>query len=200
MLAGAGTGLLLGALVGLSVSAVVGSVVGGVVALLATFLGLKDDAGAGSTATAEETIARRLGVGVFGLACVAGVIGGLAMRTHDVLAMSPKQQVAQWKDAGYPEPEARGIVALKVAGLVPKDATVQKRSPTEEGGGTVLFGADVRFCDTLRPDDYSGAANLGEAFANAGGAWAAYGRAVANVRDTTARFPLLRAAWGLVCR
>jgi len=202
ILAGVATGLLLGTLVGLSVSPVVSAVVGGLVALLATFLGLKDDPptpppGGGSGLVPD---ARRFGIAGFGFACLVAIIAAVSLRSRDVLGMTPAEQVKLWTDAGYPPAQARSIVALKAAGIVPLGATIQKQSATETPASAgVLFGADVQYCDKLNPRDYADAANLSRAFESSNGAWKKFSGVVGHVPDERIRLQLLTAGWELVC-
>ncbi len=112
--AGAGLGLLAGLLLGLSVSQVVGGFVAALSALLAGFLGL----------TAAPGTDRAWRIGAFGLACAAGVLIGLAIRSGALLAPSVDEDVREWQRAGYPTEQALAYVAFARLGVKPQGATV----------------------------------------------------------------------------
>jgi hypothetical protein len=201
--AGAASGLLLGVLVGLAVSPVVGSLVGGLVTLLGLFLGFKDDAPTDdatvSSLSALSADARRLAVGSFALACVVGVILGLALRARDVLALSPEAQIKRWKDAGYADDDARAIVVLKSTGIVPRGYRIQGRPMVDGTAQPVILSSEAVHCHRVNPSDHADARNLGSAFTRAGGRWSDLAIAADSVRDERARFSVLRAAWALLC-
>ena len=117
ILAGAGLGALVGLLLALSMAQAVGGVIAALAALLGGFFGLARADSAG--------LAVR--IGVFGIFCVAGIIGGLMIRNGGNLLPSVQGDVAEWTRAGYPPEEARDLVALQRLGVKPKEATLVAR-------------------------------------------------------------------------
>src|SRR5687767_7048008 len=109
---GIGLGGLVGLLVALSTAHVVGSVIAALTALLAGFFGLSN--------TQVDTSGWR--IGSFGFACVIGVIAGLWIRNGGELVPTVVSQIEEWTSAGYPEEQARELVALQRLGIKPTDA------------------------------------------------------------------------------
>jgi hypothetical protein len=103
---GLGIGLLVGLLVGLSVSPVVSGVLTTLGGLLGAMLGLQSDGADGAASGIARFRINGLRIGMFGFACVAGVLAGLAIRVHDAFAIPLEQQVARWVAAGYSQEEA----------------------------------------------------------------------------------------------
>jgi hypothetical protein len=136
--AGAGLGLLAGLLLGLSVSQVVGGFVAALSALLAGFLGL----------TAAPGPDRAWRIGAFGLACAAGVLIGLAIRSGALLAPSVDEDVREWQRAGYPTEQALAYVAFARLGVKPQGATVTA-APAPGAGSNVLFADKAGVCARL---------------------------------------------------
>jgi hypothetical protein len=201
VVAGLSTGLLLGLLVGLSSSPVVAALIGAVVTIASAILGLKDGAPADEHTSALRAAAsrRRWGAAGLCLACIFGMFFGLSLRARDAFAAPPVMQVEAWTKAGYSPQEARAIVALRTAGLVPKDATVRAATPADAAHTSALFAGAADKCTDLDPDGYADAKNLRIAFTNAGGQWQAF---AAGLRDVDPKFHalLLKNAWQLVCR
>ncbi len=106
---GLGIGLLVGFLVGLSMTPVVAGLLTTLGGLLAAILGLQGEGG-GILPRMRLNGPR---IGSFGLACVLGVLGGMTVRVREVLDIPLKQQVANWKDAGFGDDEAKRMVALQ---------------------------------------------------------------------------------------
>jgi hypothetical protein len=136
--AGTGLGLLVGMLLGLSVTQVVGGVVAALSALLAGFLGLAPRGG-------EDRAWRTAS---FGLACVAGILAGLAIRSGALLAPSVEQDVLQWQRAGYPRDQALQFVAFQRLGIKPAGTTT---APPPPPGATsnALFADKAGVCARL---------------------------------------------------
>jgi hypothetical protein len=180
---GSGLGLMLGLLLGLSSTPVVAVVVGAIAALLGSIVlpHVPSKAAAGDAAETRATIDLR--AGAFGMACVVGILGGIWLRTHDVL--SPKtptliEKLEQWKSIGFSPQEARVLVA-RSEGLGEGGGTkVTAALPTTR---TLLFGDPTTRCAQLKVDRY---ANVNAAAT----AYEAYGEsALAQVARGLSRLP-----------
>lgn len=188
--AGAAIGLLVGALIGLSTSEVVGSAVAALTALLAAFFGLAP----GSPAPGR--VAR---VGAFALGALAGVGGGLYLRTHDSLSRSLNDRIAEWEAAGVDSTTSRRLVIFERTGLVgpgwtaaaPPDLRTRTTS-------TALFMAAAERCGALRPDNYPDTDELANAFELAESGWDAVAEATAGI-PAARRRQILVSAWRLAC-
>jgi hypothetical protein len=99
--AGVGLGALTGLLLGLSVSQTVASVITALAAILAGFFGLSNAASGISSVR----------IGAFGIACAMSVVTGVWLRAGNRLSTTPAADVKLWTDAGYPQEEARRLVA-----------------------------------------------------------------------------------------
>jgi hypothetical protein len=192
--AGCSVGLLLGALAGLSVSPVVGTLIGTVTALAVGYFGFKEHTAGGHAADGAP---RRWGVAAFSLACLAGIFAGLTVRSAGLLSPTPKAEVELWKQAGYGDQDAHDLVALRLAGLVPKGATVQQRTDAA-AASSVLFAAESDRCADLRRARFASVDDWRRAFGIAGGSWATLATASAGV-EPRAQEVLLASAWSLAC-
>jgi hypothetical protein len=164
---GAGTGLLLGMLLGLSSSPVVGLIVGALAALLASLIGIRLPSKEGAEARVEnisaaQRTAAAVRSGVFGLACVAGLLGGIYMRTHNALSPaqpSLKQQVGDLVNLGFSAAEARRIVVLHTldeGSAPPKSADSTKAADTGAMlRNSVLFADTAERCERLSADRFA---------------------------------------------
>lgn len=158
---GIGMGLLVGIIVGLAVSEVVSIILGALAALLAAFLGLQDQQSSKADQTDKEaavnrTIMTGIRAGSFGISCVAAILFGIFLRTHNILAKEStlKEQINVWTKAGYDTTEARQYVVFQNLGILPKTmeavqtATMEMKS---KSGITALFASenDVNYCSLL---------------------------------------------------
>jgi len=149
-----------GLLVGLSVSPVVSGVLTTLGGLLGAMLGLQTNDAADASPGLGRFSINGIRIGVFGLACVAGVLTGLVIRVQDVLAVPLDQQVARWVDAGYSKKEARTFVAFQTTGLTlgGKDSAPSQvvSGDVQKQHMSVLFNAlsDVNLCEQVRLDQY----------------------------------------------
>lgn len=125
----AAAGAVVGLLVGLSASAVVSSLIGAVLTLAAAVIG-------GKLATPADEKQRNLSLLAFTLSLLPGLVGGLMLRTHDILSPSLESSVARWTAAGYTPAEARTIVAFERARIAPAGAT---KSDAPSTAATLLF-------------------------------------------------------------
>lgn len=138
IVAGGGMGLLVGMLLGLSVAQAVGGVIAALSALIGGFLGLT---GGGE--------ARSWRTGAFGLACVAGALLGLFVRSGAVLAPSIEQDVVQWQRAGYSKEQALSYVAFARLGIKPAGTEMTAR-PTVDATSNALFADKAGVCARLQ--------------------------------------------------
>lgn len=160
--AGLGLGGLFGVLLGLSVAQAVGAVIAALAAVLAAFFGLSDKAAAGSPVRLAS----------FGLAAIAGIMLGIALRAQDRLSHSPLELVERWQAAGFPAEEARSIVAFERLGIRPQGREVGALPLA--GRSTVLFsGAGSGDCQRLA--SISDPLELLAQFHNLGGTWRTVG-------------------------
>lgn len=167
LLAGGSIGALLGFSMGLSSSPVVSTVLAAIGAALLALLGLRgstpDLPGSSLTRTNALTV---LGFGVF---AALGIVGGLLVRTHDLLSPSLVQQRNELKEAGFSDEEAHTILLYRQYG--PALATnLDKRSnpvvppktsePSPSGVNpltkeTLLFAMTADECLKLDPSQYA---------------------------------------------
>jgi hypothetical protein len=154
--AGGAIGLLLGLLTGLSASPVVGTVVAAIAALLGGMLGLtggavpaarkseESDARAGHDPDARgrstgAVSLRRGAMMAFGGFCVAGLLAGLAGRTHGAFSPTLKDRVARWTEAGYsPEQALRYTATLELGSASTEEPKghADEKADRKEGGKT----------------------------------------------------------------
>lgn len=137
--AGGGIGLLLGVLLGLSVSPVVQGVVVAITALLGTVLGLKSG----------DSPGRSLRIAAFGLLATGGIMLGLAVRSGDLLAPSPRAEVAAWRNAGYSEEDARAFVAYHRLGIKPATATISAPADAQQQTNALYASVGQSLCNAI---------------------------------------------------
>jgi hypothetical protein len=140
--AGGGLGLLVGLLVALSVSPVVGSVISALTVLLAGFFGLAPSGGPD----------RAWRIGAFGLACVIGVVAGLALRNGDWFSPSLERQSRDWQRAGATSTEAAAYLAYQRLGIKPPGREAGE-IPKPAARDTVLFAGVTDLCGQLHGVD-----------------------------------------------
>ena len=152
-------GLLIGLMVGLSASPVVGSLVGTLatlaIALVGSGLGMpgKHKSKDGEADTGSKDVTFKSGwLASFCVFCIIGILGGIWLRTHDVLNPSPKQQVKAYCSAGFTFKEAKAIVAERLLTEIKAGEGKSPRLP-------MLFRQELQFdLDTLNPERKGSAA------------------------------------------
>lgn len=200
--AGASIGLLLGLLLGLSAAPAVALVVGALAALLGSVV-LPAAQAKGLPAETAAAVAKAAAwrSTALGLACIAGLVAGLWMRTHDVLsppAPSLARQLAELRDAGYPADEARRLVASRAFPAAERAAS--GAAPAAGLRSTVLFGQGSSACEQMAPSRYASVAAAGQAYAAAGDAsLAALAHALAALPEEAQRAAVLKAAVAELC-
>ncbi len=185
--AGAGMGALVGFLIGLSVNSVAGGVLSALAALLAALLGLKTTGG-----FAGQPM-RLFG---FGAACSAALLAGVMIRGHDLLALSIKDRVAQWREAGYAPETALAYASWQILGVKPDDVTIVEQ-PTLDKRSSVLFAGTAETCAKLDPADRDAGGWI-DAAAFEGGGWALAAKVV-RATPPDGQAVAMRAAWEAMC-
>jgi hypothetical protein len=144
IVAGAALGIFLGLLIGLTISPVAATVVGSITALATTFIGLGDKLIGGNFAPSLIRIT------VFSVFAAGFMLLGIYMRTHDVLAPPPKDEVQALVDAHFPQKDALEIVRFTRFGLVPGGATAAAEdNPIIRQNRGTLFSAPADACTQL---------------------------------------------------
>lgn len=144
------TGLVLGALtgilVGLTTASVIATVLSSVLAIATTFVGL-----AGETKFAAVTV-NHARVASFAAAMIFTLLGGMWIRTHDLLSPSPKELYDQLVAANIKPDDAGDLVMFAKFGLLPKDKSVTNSDPANvtKRIQTSLFANIPRWCDDFR--------------------------------------------------
>jgi len=197
VIAGLSIGLLLGVLLGLSSSPVVAAVVGALIAAAGAYWssGAVVSNAAASDAAAS---ARQLATAALCVACIGGLGVGLWLRARDAFGLTPAEQIAQWRAAGFSDHDAQAIVALKAAGFLKAGASAEPQA-VNVARTTALFGGEADQCDQLNPDDYKDSTNLRTAFANAAGSWKELAESIEPLSSGAQRAALI-SAWRLACR
>ena len=163
LFAGAGIGLLVGLIMGLSVSPVVSVILGALASLLAAFLGVADGLASRTGKNPEEQarIARILKTssikaGAFGFACILGILVGLFLRSNELLAPSPQEQIARYTEAGIDADYARELWVLEKFGVPPGGGEVQM-GELQKAKTTALFSGegDTSLCEAVKPERYN---------------------------------------------
>jgi hypothetical protein len=204
--AGGAIGLLVGIAAGLSSAPVIAVVVGAISAGLLILLGLKkgDPAteSSGNEGAGATSVAR---IAAFGIVCTLGLLLGVLARAHDVLAPSVTKSVQAWKDAGYPEQQAREIVLYLRAGLTqPKSEgkegeLVANRATAAGAQSGVLFAASsMSVCPYFDRDNYSSTKKMLDAMKLHGGALEGFATALDKVGDAQ-RDDVVKATGEVIC-
>ena len=202
LLIGTGLGLLLGLLVGLSASPVVAALVTALAALLAAAFGLDRTVlrPKGEEATPRIGSPRR--IGAFGLMACLGLLLGIGIRTHDLLAPGIEAEIASWTAAGYSEELAREVVLVRRTGLrIAKEGAETTGTPKEQKPGvqnSLLFsGPSSDECASQDPDRFPDTAELLRAWSQGTARWQALATAA---QEVGAPRPLLLRSWELACK
>ncbi len=148
VLSGIGMGLLLGMIMGLSVSEVVKVIMASLTALLGVFLGFDKRSFTGMDKETyqkdkNETLLTSLRAGWFGLAVVAGILGGMWIRTNEVFTISVESAVKQWTDAGFEPEYARKLVTYERLGINPTTGEAGEIGALQRGHQSNLFSAET---------------------------------------------------------
>lgn len=195
LFSGAGLGLMLGLLLGLSGTPVIAAVVGAIAALLGALV-LPQLPGASPAGDGDkQRVVVDLRAGALGLACVAGLLGGIWLRTHDALSPRPltlTEKWEQWKAIGFSPEEARTLAARgegvgTTAGATTA-ATPGMGPVATSATRTILFGDRTTRCEQLsvgRFADTEAAARAYEALGEL--ALAKIARGLSRLPDTETR-------------
>ncbi|TIX87691.1 hypothetical protein [Rhizobium sp. P44RR-XXIV] len=144
------TGLVLGALtgiiVGLTTASVVVTVLSSVLAIATAFVGL-----AGDTKLTAVTV-NHARVASFAVAMIFTLLGGMWIRTHDLLSPNPKEIYDQLVTANVKPDDAADLVVFAKFGLLPKDKSAANSDPANvtKRIQSSLFADTPRWCDDFR--------------------------------------------------
>jgi len=108
---GLGVGLLLGLLLGLAVSPVVSVIIGTISSLLAVLLGLNEN---------YLNPVKSIRIGSFGLFCVIGILCGVYIRSHNLLAPSLQSLYTEYRAMGFSDKDSRNFIAYQEFNLTPE--------------------------------------------------------------------------------
>jgi hypothetical protein len=111
---GLGVGLLLGLLLGLAVSPVVSVIIGTISSLLAVLLGLNEN---------YLNPVKSIRIGSFGLFCVVGILSGIYIRSHNLLAPSLQSLYSEYRAMGFSDKDSRNFIAYQEFNLTPESWT-----------------------------------------------------------------------------
>jgi hypothetical protein len=189
-------GLLTGLLVGLSTSGVTASVVSAALAMAAGVMALTGISNP-FLPKGENAAARAAGhdwaVFCFAVVTIAGLGGGLWMRTHDTLSPTPGEMVARWQAAGFEAAEARKIVTAQL-GAAGSGGDGKGLALTRTVTGTVLFSGDAATCQRTDPARAPDAAEVRNAWSLAPEPWPDLARNLAALPKDS-----LQAVWSGLC-
>jgi hypothetical protein len=140
-ISGASLGTFLGLIIGMTTSPVAAAVIGTVTALATSFIGLGDKLLPTTTAPSLTRLT------LFSLFAAGSLLAGVYIRTHDVLAPTPKQLMARLIAAQFTNSEALDIVRFTKFGLVSTGMTVapSESLPVRQLQPT-LFSTPADFC------------------------------------------------------
>ena len=194
MAAACALGLLTGLLVGMSTSGVTASVVSAALAMVAGVVALTGIANP-FLPKGENAAARAAGhdwaVFFFAVATIAGLGGGLWMRTHDTLSPTPDELLARWQAAGFEAAEARGIV---VRHLVDAAGESGGKDTGARASATVLFSTDAATCQRTDPSRAPDSAEARNSWSLAPEPWPALANSLAAMPKDS-----LQAVWTGLC-
>jgi hypothetical protein len=204
--AGGAIGLLVGIAAGLSSAPVIAVVVGAISAGLLILLGLKkgDPAteSSGNEGAGATSVAR---IAAFGIVCTLGLLLGVLARAHDVLAPSVTKSVQAWKDAGYPEQQAREIVLYLRAGLTQpksegKESELVANRPSLAGAQSTFLAAAASdsVCRFFNRNNYGTTADMLDAMKQQGGALEKFATSLDKVGGAQ-RDDVINAAGEVIC-
>ncbi len=200
--AGGAIGLLVGIAAGLSSAPVIAVVVGAISAGLLILLGLKkgDPAteSAGDEHARDPSVAR---IAAFGIVCTLGLLLGVLARAHDMLSPSITKSVQTWKDAGYPEQQAREIVVYLRAGLSKgKEGELVANRPSLAGAQSTFLAAAASdsVCRFFDRNNYKTTDDMLDAMKQQGGALEKFATSLEPISGAQ-RDDVINAAGGVIC-
>lgn len=157
--AGVGIGVLIGLIAGLSVSPVVSVILGALASLLGAFLGLQGGGSAEELNEAQLAAQRQrmrlnaIKAGGFGVACIAGILGGLFIRSNQALMPTPEEQIEKYVQAGLEEDYARKLWVFEKFGLPPEGGPAQYAEVQKSHSNALFAGSDAsKMCDEINTD------------------------------------------------
>ncbi len=191
--AGGLLGLLVGLLLGLSVEHLVGEVIGGLVALVLAFFGIR-----GHQSDSSAVLAPRL-IGFAGC-CLIAILGGIYIRAHDLLSISPAEQIEQWTKAGFAQEQARQLATFQILGLMPAGWTLAEGANINpQTRKSVLMSVkNSDGCADLEARRFNSLQERRTAFVDEGGGWKVLAQASAGMPDEQLSL-ILDATWRAFC-
>lgn len=159
--AGVGIGVLIGLIAGLSVSPVVSVILGALASLLAAFLGLQGG-GSVEALNTEQLAAQQqrlrlnaIKAGGFGVACIAGILVGLFIRSNQALMPTPAEQIQKYVKAGLEENYARKLWVFEKFGIPPDGGNAQFGEVQKSHSNALFAGSDdSNLCDEVNPEKF----------------------------------------------
>ena len=205
VLAGGGIGLLLGILVGLSAIPVVANLLAAITAATVAFVGLRtqskseDSEDASETGRADPSMSARVRVGSFAIFCVLGILSGIFIRAHDLLARPLAERVAEWKTSGFSDAEARAIVLFQDTRITPSGWTIEKDAGPAGSKSSLLYGSATQLCSETEPSKFSDAVTTLKAWEAYGEVWKRLGAVVQSQIPADRQQQTLRALHAAIC-
>ena len=157
---GLALGILVGTIIGLSISEVTGIILGALTSLLTAFFGLRPNK--------EGEQSNYIVIGMFSIACLAGIIGGLILRNNNLLSPTLEQEVAEYRNANFTDAEIKQILLVKKLGLIPEGMQFEAAAKEKGKNTSLMAGEEVL---NLCASDLENASldEIRKAFDNSGG-------------------------------
>lgn len=162
--------LLLGALLGLSSAPVVGALVAALTGFLGVVVGLRSNLKIEKIVNPNVDFA---GLGIFGVATLAGVFLGLFVRTEAPWGKSAQELKVEWIAAGIEASEANRLVVFQKTGLIPAGWGEPNNQAQADITQPVLFSSD-EVSDKLNPANYKNVTDISTAWSMEGEPWRTY--------------------------
>lgn len=189
--AGLALGALLGFLLGSSTTPLIASIVTALVALLATFLGLSEQAGS------RLRIASLFRIGAFACGMLAGAVTGLVARTHQWFAPALSKQIREAARIEALPQGARETVKLLRYGLAPAGSAASEARIAASMNPVFYSALSDSACTLL--GQAAGPARL-EEMRRQGGAAADFATRISNLTIEERRVLMLSAAPFYLCK
>jgi len=200
ILAGSGIGGIIGLVIGLSASPVVSTILGSISVTLLGLLSFRDREKASDPSSDMATGGGTWRIAGFGFACVFTILGGLLIRTHDLLSPRVDVQVKNWESAGFEATDARKVLLYTRLGVVPKEWLIEEKRQLASVGASVLFaGPSVGDCQDLAENQFKNMTEWLRAFRLKGNAFKQLADSV-EALPSEKQMPVLRAVMNIACR
>lgn len=160
--AGIGLGLLIGLIVGLSIAQVTGVILGALASLLTAFFGLRPNK--------DGENGNHVIIGAFGVTCAIAIIGGICIRTHDLLSPSLKRNISEYREANFDTTEIKKIILFQELGIISEGEKYV--ADFKNPGSSILFAGEdetLKMCGTINQN--SSLEDIKSAYAQSGVAY-----------------------------